>query len=92
MKKLTKITALFLALLMSVSAFCLTTPVSAASEYEYNVYSNAIVVNAENGAITLDDSSEGMIAQAKTVGASAIILNAGKSSSVAVSINDAMLS
>ncbi len=91
MRKITKITALFLALLMSVSALCLTTPVSAASGYEYNVYANTIVVNAENNAITLDDTSVGMIAQAKTVGASAIILNAGQSSVVTVSINDAML-
>ena len=92
MQKLIKFTSLFLALIMSVSALCMTTPVMAATGYEYNVYANAIVVNAENGAINLDDASTQMIAQAKTVGASAIIFNAGKLSSVTVSINDAILS
>ena len=37
MEKLIKFTSLFLALLMSVSALCMTTPVMAATGYEYNV-------------------------------------------------------
>ncbi len=91
MIKLKKITALALALLMSVSVLCMTTFVSAAAKYEYNVYANAMVVSAENNAIVLDGTSEAMIAQAKTVGADSIILNAGQSSAITVSINDSML-
>ena len=91
MKGLTKFTALFLAVLMSVSVLSLTAPVSAASAYEYNVYMNAMVVSAENSTILLDDSNTGMIAQAKAMSADAIVLNAGKYSRVSVSINDAML-
>lgn len=91
MKGFTKFTALFLAVLMSVSVFSLTTPVSAASAYEYNVYMNAMVVSAENNSVLLDDSSTGMIAQAKAMSADAIVLNAGKYSRVSVSINNGML-
>ena len=91
MIKLKKITALALALLMSVSALCMTTPVSAAAKYEYNVYANAMVVSVENNAVVLDGTSEAMIAQAKTVGAESIILTAGRSSAITVSISDSML-
>ena len=91
MIKLKKITALALALLMSVSALCMTTPVSAAAKYEYNVYANAMVVSAENNAVVLDGTSEAMVAQAKTVGAESIILTAGRSSAITVSISDSML-
>ncbi len=92
MKKFTKITALFLALIMSASLTCMTAPVAASSGYEYNVYLNAMVVKAENNAVTLGDADAGMIAQAKTVGADAVIFNAGQSSKLAVTVSDAMLS
>lgn len=91
MKRVTKITALFLAMLMSASLFCITTPVVAASGYEYNVYANAMVVKADNNKILLDDTSTGIIAQARTVGADTVILNAGQSSSLTASISSAML-
>ena len=92
MKKFTKITSIFLAFIMIASAVCISSPVSAASKYEYNESANAMVVNAKDDAIVLDDSSMGLISKANTEKAEAIIFNAGQSTNVSISITDAILS
>ena len=92
MKRITKITALLLAFIMSASLTCMTAPVAASSGYEYNGYLNAMVVKAENNAVTLGDADAEMIAQAKAMGADAVIFNAGQSFELAVTVSDAMLS